>query len=221
MICHKCRYQRQLTDTAPQWQCPACGVAYAKVSSSAPSPIATSEKASIENQYGKRTTRENVFTLFVLLSVLLLVASWYGKDKLPARSKMLGEMYNEPIQTTRRDYPFDFSYRGETYQVTPVADYEIWGLVVTHNDIGSFTDITHDENSVDIKDLCVIWGANLENEDYRDVAYSSGDFTCYWSYNRPMNFRFNKIANNHLLSDEAAVRKRIRQTVIGDRGIIH
>ena len=29
-ICPKCRYQRQPHDTAPEWQCPACGVAYAK-----------------------------------------------------------------------------------------------------------------------------------------------------------------------------------------------
>lgn len=33
--CPKCKYQRRVLDTAPAWQCPGCGVAYAKV---APSP---------------------------------------------------------------------------------------------------------------------------------------------------------------------------------------
>lgn len=30
--CPKCGYQRQSSDVAPDWQCPSCGVAYAKVS---------------------------------------------------------------------------------------------------------------------------------------------------------------------------------------------
>jgi len=29
--CPKCGYRRKLSDTAPDWQCPSCGVAYAKV----------------------------------------------------------------------------------------------------------------------------------------------------------------------------------------------
>lgn len=28
--CPKCRYERQPTDTAPDWQCPSCGIAYSK-----------------------------------------------------------------------------------------------------------------------------------------------------------------------------------------------
>ena len=29
-VCPKCGYVRQQTDTAPEWQCPNCGIAYAK-----------------------------------------------------------------------------------------------------------------------------------------------------------------------------------------------
>lgn len=32
--CPKCGYERKSTDSAPEWQCPSCGVAYAKVSAS-------------------------------------------------------------------------------------------------------------------------------------------------------------------------------------------
>jgi glutaredoxin len=28
--CPKCRYERQPADTAPDWQCPSCGIAYSK-----------------------------------------------------------------------------------------------------------------------------------------------------------------------------------------------
>lgn len=30
VVCPKCAYQRASTDTAPDWQCPSCGIAYAK-----------------------------------------------------------------------------------------------------------------------------------------------------------------------------------------------
>lgn len=36
MICPKCRYERKASDDAPDWQCPSCGVAYAKVSAAVP-----------------------------------------------------------------------------------------------------------------------------------------------------------------------------------------
>jgi hypothetical protein len=34
MRCPKCDYERQASDTAPEWQCPSCKVAYAKVAPS-------------------------------------------------------------------------------------------------------------------------------------------------------------------------------------------
>ena len=30
VVCPKCGYARKSTDTAPDWQCPACGIAYNK-----------------------------------------------------------------------------------------------------------------------------------------------------------------------------------------------
>jgi hypothetical protein len=40
-ICPKCGYKRLLTDTAPEWQCPSCGVAYVKaLQAKAPAKIA-------------------------------------------------------------------------------------------------------------------------------------------------------------------------------------
>jgi len=37
-ICPKCRHARQATDTVPTWQCPACGVAYAKAADAVRAP---------------------------------------------------------------------------------------------------------------------------------------------------------------------------------------
>ncbi len=48
----------------------------------------------------------------------------------------------------------------------PVADFELWGLVVSHNNPTAFYDIYHDRNSVDTRDLGVIWGENLRSADF-------------------------------------------------------
>jgi ribosomal protein L37AE/L43A len=38
MICPKCNYQRKPDDDAADWQCPACGIAYAKFQHNSESP---------------------------------------------------------------------------------------------------------------------------------------------------------------------------------------
>ena len=126
-------------------------------------------------------------------------------------------MLNDPIQKPTRARPFDFDYRGEQYLVEPAADYELWGVVVTHNNITGMTDITHTQDSVDIKDICVVWGNNIKSNDYREVSYSSGDFTCFFSYGRRLRFYHNELSNNHLLSDDEQVRNVIRDVEIGDQ----
>ncbi len=48
MECPKCKYVRQRNDTAPQWQCPRCGIAYEKFSA------ASSNSHSGDQMYAKK-----------------------------------------------------------------------------------------------------------------------------------------------------------------------
>ena len=219
MLCPKCHYQRQATDNpTPDWQCPACGVAYAKVNNVNQSAIIPpSQRAQHANQFGKRTPLEYALTLFVLCSILLLVISLAKKDRLPDHTQLLPELKQNPVQTSTTKQPFSFNYRGEQYAIEPVADYELWGMVVTHNDITGITDIMHTKDSVDIKDICVIWGSNIHNSDYQKMQFSSGDFICYFQYPEGVNFQFDEISNNHVLADNSTVRELIHSARIGDQ----
>lgn len=74
-LCPKCRHVRQVTETAPAWQCPACGVAYAKAADAARAPAlpmtprsATSAQARPGLPWGK---------LFMV--AVLLWAAWAGQ----------------------------------------------------------------------------------------------------------------------------------------------
>ena len=214
MLCPKCRYKRKPTDTTPDWQCPSCGIAYnkANVTSATPAP-----KIVVTNQYGKISTVQRLLSISILLSLLFYVIAIWQKDSLPQHKDILKSSYKDPIQKKTWKRPFSFFYRGETYDIEPVAQYEMWGLVVTKNNINSWADIMHTDASVDIKDICVIWGENVANSDYKKVSFSSGDFTCYAQYSGMMVFDFNKLSNNHLLSDDAVVRHAIRKVKIGDQ----
>lgn len=99
----------------------------------------------------------------------------------------------------------------------PVASYEQWGLVVSHNNIHSVADIYHDSTSVDTKDLCVIWGSNLEGDDFREVEFKSGSWTCYFRYPMGVKFVHHELGNNHLITDDPEVREQIAQVKIGDQ----
>jgi len=216
--CPKCRYQRKTSDPGPDWQCPACGIAYAKAMGVNQS-LKTSGRHTyeIKNQFQKRNTLDWLLTGFIILSFLILIGSWLSTKQLPLSNDIVSEMLNEPVQTPTREKPFDFYYRKKQYLVKPVANYELWGVVVTHNNITGMTDITHTEDSVDLKDLCVVWGDNIKANHYREVSYSSGDFTCFFSYQRPLQFNHSQLSNNHLLSDNKQVRDLIRGTNIGDQ----
>ena len=46
-VCPACNYRRQATDTAPDWQCPCCEVAYVKVSPEYQASLRARAKAKI------------------------------------------------------------------------------------------------------------------------------------------------------------------------------
>ena len=97
--------------------------------------------------------------------LVLAVAGW-RKGTLVPPPEILPELLQEPAQGATDRAPFSFDYKGKQCRVRPVASYELWGLVVSHNDIKSVADIYHDTSSVDTKDLCVLWGESLRHGDF-------------------------------------------------------
>lgn len=156
----------------------------------------------------------------LILSSTLAIYSWQKKKTLPSKEFINSQLDQDPIQTPTTEKPFRFEYKGTNYLVEPVADYQLWGLVVSHNDIHAMWDIYHDDTSVDIKDLCVVWGANVKSEIYKQMEFWSEPWTCWHNtdsreiFNR---FRQDQISNNHLLSSKESARDTIWEASIGDQ----
>ena len=162
-----------------------------------------------------------IFKSLYFLLIILFVISFFQIKKLPEKININPSLLNEPIQvdTVRED--FNFIYRDKKYNVKPMADYELWGLVVTVNNINTWYNYYHDENTVNLKDVCVVWGPNIANEAYRDenISFKSGEWTCYtkWSGRLQKKFYSNKLSNNHLLTANEKIQEIIKDVHIGDQ----
>ncbi len=165
--------------------------------------------------------RKIIFRISYVVVIVLFLVSFFVLKKLPQKSEIVPDLYREPIQTetTRKD--FSFSYRHKNYNVRPIADYELWGLVVSKNNINAWYNYYTDKNSVNLKDVCVVWGKNIEDEVYRDkaVSFSSGEWTCYINFSEypKETFYEDKLSNNHLLTADPAIQDKIRNLNIGDQ----
>ena len=102
--------------------------------------------------------RRRILGFVALALFALLVLSWKNRGGLPDPGGIDPALLREPLQEASEREPFEFAYKGHTVRVRPVADYELWGLVVSHNNIRNISDICHDSFSVDTNDLCVSCG---------------------------------------------------------------
>ncbi len=160
----------------------------------------------------------------VLLAGLVgLLLSILFKNRWPASGDFRPELFEEPFQDlTDAPPPFDASQNGYAYTIRPVGAYEIRGMVVSAHYAGSFLDITHEAagDYLNIKDLCLIWGTNLQTDAFRKIRFWNRDFTCFYSWTEAaagQAFSGAHISNNHLITPDASLRRAIRSVRRGDQ----
>jgi len=153
---------------------------------------------------------------------VLLTASLFMRHALPPPSELHPELRNEPLQQPVQVASFQTTVRGVTYTVKPVADYEIWGLVVSNHDTSSWWNWIHkaSNDNLNVVDLCVVFAENVKSGGYAGLDYSSGQFVCYVqtsSSEKWQRFSMRALANNHLLADRPSIVAKLRDVRIGDQ----
>lgn len=134
----------------------------------------------------------------------------------PGPASLDSSLRAEPAQTPTSAAPFSFDYAGRTYQIEPVADYVLHGLVMSRNNPKSMADAYHDSRSVDTRDLCVVWGPNLQIPLHR-VSVHNSSWTCWVKWPAGVDFDMTALSNNHLITDSDAVRAQIEAVRPGDQ----
>ncbi len=162
-------------------------------------------------------TRKLLITIFVAY-----LLTGFIKNKLPDSSQINNNLLSEPIQTETAAEPFSIQKKDLSYTINPLYNYELHGLVVSKHNAQSMLDYYHGEwnDSLNMFDICVLWGGNLKDNNFKNLHYKNGNFTCYvraksrktWS-----KFNMDELSNNHLLVDDAAIAKILSKVKRGDQ----
>jgi glutaredoxin/predicted Zn-ribbon and HTH transcriptional regulator len=76
MICQKCRYVRQASDSAPMWQCPSCEVAYIKAGD--PQPLVGPRVGAASRGFVPNPERGWPWGKLALAGIAFAAAAWQG-----------------------------------------------------------------------------------------------------------------------------------------------
>jgi hypothetical protein len=159
--------------------------------------------------------------LFICGLILLLTAMW-KKNVLPPPQELRDELLDEPTQVAVRRPAFEITVGEITYDVQPLYKYELHGMVVSRHDSNTWWDYIHKEwnDKLNVADLCVVWGDNVRSGVYRDIDFSSGQFVCNFqtsSNEAYAAFDQTAISNNHLLTADPSLARKMRDARIGDQ----
>lgn len=152
---------------------------------------------------------------------LLLLSAWLRHD-LPSPGQLHDSLQQAPEQVQVKEAPFNTTVGDITYTVKPLYSYELHGLVVSRHDTSTWWNYIHREwnDKLNVVDFCVIWGKNATSGIYQKMSYSSGQFVCYLKAPDQESFTAFDMAglsNNHVLTDDPAVAKRLRSVRVGDQ----
>lgn len=126
-----------------------------------------------------------------------------------------------PTQSNSNKRGFQATYADVNYSVEPRYDYELTGIVVSrafHN--AKFGLHRKWNDHLNVADLCVVWGDNASSLDLNAFDFWNGQFTCNISTSSSQAweaFNSHELSNNHLITDDEAIREQIQTVSIGDR----
>ncbi|ALN85879.1 hypothetical protein LC55x_2614 [Lysobacter capsici] len=160
--------------------------------------------------------------LLLLGGVALLAAGFYYDGERPAPGALSPSVLHDPLQTPTALPAFPAQAGGVDYEITPVAEYDISGLIVSWHDSETWWDREHEQSRdyLNVADLCMVWGANAADGAYEVMDFSNGQWVCYISYtdvDRVGPAHVRAISNNHILTDNEDVARQIRGLKVGDQ----
>ena len=157
------------------------------------------------------------------VAALAFAVSFFVRNRLPGKDLVLEPLLQNPVQTEDDvPAPFEVTRKDVTYTITPLFSYELWGMIVSYHHSASFIDVSHRQwkDYINIKDVCVIWGRNVETGVYERMSFRNRDFTCFYRYpDRETGrlFTENCLSNNHLLPADPLVAAAVLKARKGDQ----
>lgn len=169
---------------------------------------------------GSRPLRTLNAWVFYISCSLLLVSCWQ-RNEFPADLPIDPVIVTPPVQRAVEAPPVLVQNADINYRIEPLYHYDLKGLVVSYeHHSGNYSLHRLWNDHINVADVCVVWGENATGIDLNRIDFWNGDFTCNFETRDPVaweKFRDDQISNNHLLTDDPAIRKAIGNVRIGDQ----
>lgn len=157
------------------------------------------------------------FLIFILF--FCLVISFFGKEQFKTVNQPNEETFREPIQEPVSNQEIiNFEKAGFTYNITPLYNYDIAGLVVSKFKYDQWFSLSRTDKLF-TTDLCIIWGDNVKNKAYQNKTLSvRQDFRfCIFDYTQNPPLFGNQLSNNHIMVNSPEMKKKISAISVGDQ----
>jgi hypothetical protein len=134
---------------------------------------------------------------------------------------IIDELKEEPIQKKVSQPVLSVNVNKVDYEIQPIYDYELYGLVVSYElHDGNYNLHKRWNDHLNIADYCVVWNKSAFTEHLSKINFWNGQFTCNFSTRNQRaweSFDPAQLANNHLISDQKHIRKKLRKIRVGDQ----
>ena len=127
-------------------------------------------------------------------SLLLAAVAWWMKDALPPAAGLSAGLLEEPAQVTVSRKPIDTRVNGIDYRIQPRYTYDLRGLIVSLHHSDTWWDYAHKEWNDQ-------WTCSFEARSQE--AWNAFDMT--------------GASNNHMVTDDPAVARALKELRIGDQ----
>ena len=161
--------------------------------------------------------------IIFLGALAIAVLLHWQRDSLPEPEFYDSALLLAPEQTPLQTAVFTTKAGDQSYQIKPLFNYQLNGVVVSLHDAGDMRDVWHHENWKDflnVRDLCVMWGNNVSAGVYKTMDFHNDSWTCWASWydsETGKQFAGNQLSNNHLLVDDNAIKKALMSVRVGDQ----
>jgi len=155
--------------------------------------------------------------LFLILLVILII-TFFTRNNIRSIDEIMDETLEQPAQEEITGAEeIEFEKDGYLWQVMPLYDYEISGLVVGRMNYQIFS-INKFTGLFPI-DLGMIWGSNLANKAHQDkrIKFKQDSRWCWVQWRGDAVFNLNEFSNNHLFTEEKHLIDEAKKIHRGDQ----
>jgi len=163
-------------------------------------------------------------TVLFILSILGLLFSFSSRHDFPPLYEANRNIKQPPIQTETTKKTFQVKKSNNQYWLEPLFEYRLTGLIVSYRlhdlEDGSHKKWGENGDNLNIADICVVWGKNINHTLLNEISFYNADYTCFVQpHSQTVGdlFQMNALSNNHLLTEDRNIVRTINKIQIGDQ----